>query len=80
VKLRCVWDCRILLAVVRKLKGSGMYLSRDEPIEIRRKATMERLQRRAQDDGKQVLVENDRLLIDGTAIFSFSRGFLNDHS
>jgi len=57
-----------------------MFLSRDKPIEISRKATMERLKRRAQDDGKQVLVENDRLLIDGTAVFSLSRGFLNDHS
>jgi len=41
---------------------------------------MERLKRRAQDDGKQVFVENDRLLIDGTAVFSLSHGFLNDHS
>jgi len=58
-----------------------MFLSRDKPIEIRRKATMERLKRHAQDDGKQVLVENDRLLIDGTgaAVFSLSRGCLNDH-
>jgi len=75
VKLRCVWDCRILLAAVRQLKGSSMFLSRDEPIEIRRKATMERLKRRAQDDGKQVLIENDRLLIDGIAVFSLTRSF-----
>jgi hypothetical protein len=34
VKLRFVWDCHILLAAVRKLKGSGIFLSRDEPIEI----------------------------------------------
>ena len=65
MKLRCVWDCRILLAAVRKLKGSGMFMSRDKSIGIRRKATMELLKRRAQFDGKQVLLENDRLLIDG---------------
>ena len=71
VKLRRFWDCRILLAAARNLKGSRMFLTRDEPLEVRRKATMERLQRRAQDDGKQVLVDNDRLSIDGTAKFSW---------
>ena len=78
VKLHSIWDCRILLNASRKLKGSGMFLSRDEPVEVRRKATLERLKRRAEADNKQVSVDNGQLVIDGTAVFSLSRGFLNN--
>ena len=80
MKLQSGWDCRILLAVVRKLKGSGVCLTRDEPLKVRQKATIERLQRRTRHDGKQVLVDNDRLLIDGTAVFSITCGFLDEKS
>jgi len=46
VKLKTVWDKRVLLNSKRKLKdytGGRVYLQPDEPLGVRRKATMERL-------------------------------------
>lgn len=77
IKLRSVWDCRLLLSSSRKLKGTRMFLARDEPVEVRRKATMERIKHRAEVDGKHVCVIDGQLIIDGTAVYSIVRGSLN---
>jgi hypothetical protein len=77
IKLRSVWDCRVLLNGSRKPKGSGFFLARDEPLDVMRKATLERLKRRAEIDGKVVSVVNGQLLIDGNIVFSLGRGFIN---
>lgn len=77
IRLRSTWDGRILMNGSRVLKGSGVFISRDEPLEVRRQSSMERLKWRAEHDGKQVVIEGDQLLVDGVAVFSLSRGFLS---
>jgi small nuclear ribonucleoprotein (snRNP)-like protein len=79
IKLRSVWDCRVLLSSSRKLKGTRMFLARDEPVAVRRKTTFERLKRRAELDGKSVCVTDGQLIINGTAEYSLSQGSLRSH-
>jgi len=80
VKLRTAWDRRLLLANRTKLKdftACKLFLSADEPLEVRRKRTLEHWKSRAEHDGKRVEVRNDVLLIDGNAVFSLQDGKLN---
>lgn len=83
VKLRTTWDKRLLLNRCRKLKDyahRGIYLAPDEPLDIRRKQTLERLQYRAEREGKLIVVSNGVLHIDGRPVFSLADGFVNSIS
>jgi hypothetical protein len=77
VKLRSVWDRRIILSTRYKLKGykDRIYIYPDEPLETRRKQTLERLKAKAEDDGKVATVLNNELIIDGVLVFSLEKGF-----
>ena len=79
VKLRTVWDKRLLLNRCRKLKDytqRGIYIAPDEPLDVRRKQTFDRLQQRAEREGKLVNVSNGVLHVDGRAVFSLADGFI----
>jgi hypothetical protein len=77
VKLRTAWDRRLLLANSRKLKDfqpQKLFLSADEPQDVRRKKSMEHLKVRAERDGKIAEIRNEVLFIDGRAVFSVKDG------
>ena len=79
VKLRAYWDKRLLLNHCSKLKQyhqRGVFVVSDEPLEVRRKNTFDRLRYRAESDGKNVAVVDNVLFVDGVAEFSIKDGFL----
>ena len=79
VKLRTVWNKRLLLNRCRKLKDythRSIYIGPDEPLDVRRKQTFDRLQHRAEREGKPVNVSNGVLHVDGRAVFSLADGFI----
>ena len=81
VKLRCVWDRRLILSNTRKLAEHSDFrrigIVPDEPLEIRRKHTLKRLQDKSKRDGKNVSMsaDNSALFIDGNLVFSLKDGF-----
>lgn len=83
VKLRVAWDCRLLLSNSRKLKSynqPGIFIARDEPLDVRRQQILDRLKHRAQKAGKSVIVCNGILSIDSVATFSINEGFINSNN
>lgn len=80
VKLETVWDRRLILYSCRKLASypDRVFVSADEPIEVRRKQTFDRLQYRAGRNGKAVKIEDGVLFIDDVATFSLKDGFLTN--
>jgi hypothetical protein len=81
VKLRVVWDKRIVLSNCSKLKQysqRGVFITSDEPIEVRRKNTFERLKYRAERAGQSVVVNGDILFIDEAAVFSLKDGYIRN--
>jgi hypothetical protein len=81
VKLRNVWDKRLLLSNARKLADVAEFrrigFAPDEPLETRRKNTMKRLQLKARNAGQRVSTsdDGDGLFIDGSLVFSLKSGF-----
>ena len=72
VKLCTAWDHRLLLANGRKLKdfqSHKLFLSADEPLDVRRKKSMEHLKVLTERDGKMAEIKNEVLFIDGSAVF-----------
>jgi hypothetical protein len=57
----------------------GIFIAADEPIEVRRKNTFDRLKYRAEREGKPVSVVDGILSVDGIAVFSLSSGHINTH-
>jgi hypothetical protein len=78
VKLRSSWDKRLLLSSSYKLKQYAIrvLLVADEPIDVQRKNTMNRLKARAEREGKQVLVLNGVLIVDNITIFALEKGYI----
>jgi hypothetical protein len=80
VKLRSGWDKRLILSKCNKLKQytqRGIFIAPDEPLEVRRKQTFDRLQYRAEHAGKCVDVVNGILYVEGVAEYSLVDGSLN---
>ena len=80
VKLRTIWDRRLILSKCRKLKDytlRGIYVAPDEPPEVRRSQTFERMKSRAEREGKHVNVTDNILYVDGHAVFSLVNGNVN---
>jgi len=71
VRLRTVWDRRIILGNCYKLKdfGSPVFIVPDETLEVRRKRMLERIKGRAENDGKSVTVVDGVLLVDDVPVF-----------
>jgi len=67
VKLRTVWDKRIILNICYQLKdfGDRIFVVPDESPEARRKRMFDRLKSRAEREGKSVSVTNGVLVVDG---------------
>ena len=83
VKLRAVWDRRLILNKSRKLKDynqRGIFIAPDEPIEVRRKQTMDRLRYRAERDNRQTEIIDGVLHIDGVATYSLVNGLIKNNN
>jgi hypothetical protein len=86
VRLRNVWDRRLLVSNARKLAELPEFrrvgIAPDEPLETRRRHTMKRLQYKATKDCKQVVVSDDgaSLFVDGMLVFSLSDGFVRSNN
>jgi len=83
VKLRTVWDRRVVLSSCAKLRNysSRVFISPDEPPDVRRKRVFERIKAKAERDGKVVSVVNDVLYVDGVGSYSLKDGAIhNDRS
>jgi hypothetical protein len=85
VKLGSVWNRRLVMAGVRKLRNvtelQRVFITADEPLEVRRQNTLDRLKYRAQREHKQVSISNDGVLsIDGVETFCIQRGFIGSQS
>ena len=84
IKLHSAWDRRIVLSGAHNLATDArfrrVFLSADEPVDVRRRNTLERLKKRAISDGKGVLVNDGVLLIDGVTVFSLERGYVRSNS
>jgi hypothetical protein len=81
VKLRVVWDRRLILSKCSKLKQygqRGIFIAPDEPLEARRKNTFERLKYRAERAGKRVVVTDGVLSIDDVEVYSLQNGYLRN--
>lgn len=85
VKLRCVWDKRLILSNTRKLAEVSEFrhigVVSDEPLEVRRKNTLKRMHDKAVRDGKNVTMstDNSALLIDGNLVFSLKDGLIRSN-
>lgn len=86
VKLRNVWDKRLLLSNARKLSETAEFrrigFAPDEPLETRRKNTMKRLHFKATNEGKHVALsaDGDCLYVDNVIIFSMKDGLIRNKS
>lgn len=81
VKLRVVWDRRLILSKCSKLKQygqRGIFIAPDETLEVRRKQTLDRLKYRAEQVGKKVHVTDGILFINDVAEFSLADGSLSN--
>ena len=85
VKLRCVWDKRLILSNARKLAEASEYqrigVVPDEPLEVRRKHTLKRLHDKSMREGKNVTLSTDSsaLFIDSNLVFSLKDGFVRNN-
>ena len=80
VKLNSVWNRRLVIAGARKLRDVPefyrVFVTADEPLDIRRRNTLQRLKSRAERDGKLVALRDGVLSVDGVDTFSLQRGFI----
>jgi hypothetical protein len=80
LKLRTVWDKRLILSRCSRLKEysqRGIFVVADEPPEVRRKEMYGRLKHRAVKDNKLVNEKDGVLFIDNIAVYSLLSGYLN---
>lgn len=79
VKLRTVWDRRVILHSCWKLKQyrEMIYVWEDEPLEVRRGKIFQRIKHRAERENKMVIVDNDLLIIDNVPVFSLTNGHIS---
>ena len=85
VKVRTVWDCCRLVIGASNLKnhGSRVYLTRDEPLTVRRKNIMEIEASSAcyfREQIKLFSVKDDKLIVDGITVYSVSQGRINGNA
>ena len=79
VKLKAFWDKRLIRSNCNKLKQfsqRGIFIASDEPLEVRRKQTLDRIKYRAERDNKLTSVTDGVLAVDGVAVFSLAEGLL----
>ena len=82
VKLRVAWDKRLILSKCSKLKNyvqRGIFIAPYEPLDVRRKQTLDRLKYRAERAGESVVVNDGVLFIGGVPKFSLTDGFIHNN-
>jgi len=83
VRLQSVWDRRTVLGGSWRLSSTAgferIYIAPDEPLEARRRRTLDRLVKKATVQGKHVSVENGVLSVDDITVFSLESGFNQRH-
>ena len=83
IKLRSIWDRRLVLSGARNLNNDVLFrrkvfINADESPEERRRNALQRIRRRAESMGQQVHVSSDGVLsIDNVVCFSVRDGYLN---
>ena len=85
VKMQSIWDRRTVLSGSRKLADipefrRSVYIYPDEPVEVRRRKTFDRMKGRAMAEGKQVSVTEDVLRVNGVDVFSLCQGLIRGSS
>ena len=55
-----------------------MFITADEPVEVRRKNTLKRLKYRAEPANQRVLVPDGILFIEDVTVFSLSDGYIRN--
>lgn len=79
VKLRSVWDKRTVVSGSWKLYSTvgfeRVFIAPDEPLDARRRRTLDRLKKKATDQGKHVAVTDGVLYVDSVKVFSLQQGF-----
>lgn len=83
VKLRVAWDRRLILSRCSRLKNfciPKVFITADEPLEIRRKTTLDRMKNRAQRLNKSVSVVGDVLFVDNVAVYSLVGGLIRSNN
>jgi len=83
VKMQSVWDRRTVLSGSRNLADipvfrRSVYIYPDEPVEVCRRKTFERMKARAVAEGKQVSIKDDVLCVNTTDVFSLRQGFIRE--
>jgi len=61
--------------VLKNYSKRGIFIAGDEPVEVSRQQTMDRLRYRAERANKIVAVSNGVLSIDGAVVFSLKDGY-----
>ena len=76
VTLRSAWDRRIILSNCRKLKDfeGRVFIVPDEEPDVRRQKVFDRIKKRAEREGKLVVVANGVLSVDGVNVYSLKDG------
>ena len=64
--------------MLKQYQHAGVLIVPDESPEVRRKNTFDRLQYRAQNEGKKVAVIDGVLSVDDIAVFSLQSGYVNN--
>jgi len=62
---------------LKHYKQAGIFIAPDESPDVRRKNTFDRLQSRAMEEGKKVVITDDVLSINDVSVFSLQTGYLN---
>lgn len=84
VKLRNIWDKRLVLSNARKLPEIAEFrrigFAPDEPLETRRRNAMKRLRHKATQEGRQPSLspDGDCLFVDGVLVFSLKYGLVRN--
>jgi len=78
VRLKSVWDKRLVVSNSYLLRNGDeglqkVFVSADEPPEVRRKKTLTRLKQRAQRNGQQVEENDGCLYVDGILVYSVKK-------
>ena len=83
VKLHSSWDRRAAVSRSYKLASTAgfehVYISPDEPLETRRRRTLDRIVKKASGQGKRVTVANGAVSVNDCIVFTLDRGYVHSN-
>ena len=79
VKLRSMWDHRLLVSGSYKMKNfrEQVFIHPDETLDTRRKQMLERIKVRAERESKSVSVDGGVLSVDSVNVYSLGNGHIS---